>query len=55
LSGLDGLILAVPHRILGEQGWDPLFAALMPGGVFIDVKSAVTRDRVPAHVHYWSL
>ena len=54
-SGLDGLILAVPHRVLGEPSWDRLFAAVAPGGVFIDVKSAVARDRVPPHIHYWSL
>jgi UDP-N-acetyl-D-glucosamine/UDP-N-acetyl-D-galactosamine dehydrogenase len=54
-SRLDGLILAVPHRVLGEPSWDRLFAALAPGGVFVDVKSAVARDRVPQHIHYWSL
>ncbi len=55
LGGLDGLILAVPHRVLGEPSWERLFAAVAPGGVFIDVKSAVARDRVPPHIHYWSL
>jgi UDP-N-acetyl-D-glucosamine/UDP-N-acetyl-D-galactosamine dehydrogenase len=55
LIGLDGLILAVPHRVLAEAGWDRLFAALAPGGVFVDIKSAVARDRVPAHARYWSL
>jgi UDP-N-acetyl-D-glucosamine/UDP-N-acetyl-D-galactosamine dehydrogenase len=54
-SKLDGLILAVPHRVLSEAGWDKLFAALAPGGVFIDVKSVVARDTVPPAVHYWSL
>ncbi len=29
-TNLDGLILAVPHRVLGEAGWDRLFAALSP-------------------------
>jgi len=52
---LDGLILAVPHRILAEDGWGKLFAALSPGGVFVDVKSAVARDLVPLGTHYWSL
>ena len=54
-TGLDGLVLAVPHRVLGEGGWDRLFAALAPGGVFVDVKSVVARDRVPQGTHYWSL
>jgi len=25
------------------------------GGVFVDVKSAVARDRIPQGIHYWSL
>ena len=54
-AGLDGLILAVPHRVLGEKGWDKLFATLAPGGVLVDVKSAVARDQVPQGIHYWSL
>jgi UDP-N-acetyl-D-galactosamine dehydrogenase len=54
-AGLDGLILAVPHRVLGEKGWDRLFATLGAGGVFVDVKSAVARDRIPQGIHYWSL
>ena len=52
---LDGLVLAVPHRVLAEAGWDKLFAALAPGGVFVDVKSAIARDQVPENVLYWSL
>jgi UDP-N-acetyl-D-glucosamine/UDP-N-acetyl-D-galactosamine dehydrogenase len=54
-TNLDGLILAVPHRVLAKAGWERLFAALAPGGVFIDIKSAVARDRVPPQLHYWSL
>jgi UDP-N-acetyl-D-glucosamine/UDP-N-acetyl-D-galactosamine dehydrogenase len=54
-SALDGLILAVPHGMLGRVGWEALFAALAPGGVLIDVKSAVPRDIVPPNLHYWSL
>jgi hypothetical protein len=45
----------VPHRALGKAGWGRLFDALAPGGVFVDVKSAVNRDTVPADAHYWSL
>lgn len=52
---LDGLILAVPHRVLGEAGWNTLFASLGPGGVFVDVKSVVGRDCVPPNLHYWAL
>src|SRR5271169_1084612 len=54
-SELDGLVLAVPHRVLAKAGWDKLFTALTPGGVFVDVKSAIARDQVPQNVLYWSL
>src|SRR5437868_9070924 len=52
---LDGLILAVPHRILAERGWGKLFATLAPGGVFVDVKSVLAAGNVPSGIHYWSL
>ena len=55
LHDLDGLILAVPHRAYGDAGWEKLFAMLAPGGIFIDVKSAVSRDVVPPGIGYWSL
>jgi UDP-N-acetyl-D-galactosamine dehydrogenase len=55
LVELDGLILAVPHRVLGEAGWDTLFASLGPGSVLVDVKSALARNAIPPHLHYWSL
>ena len=55
LTKLDGLVLAVPHRVLGEGGWPRLFASLVPGGVFVDVKSVVARGKVPSGIHYWSL
>jgi UDP-N-acetyl-D-galactosamine dehydrogenase len=54
-AGLDGLVLAVPHRVLAQAGWERLFALLTPGGVFIDVKSVIARDRVPPGFAYWSL
>ena len=55
LTKLDGLVLAVPHRMLGEGGWPRLFASLVPGGVFVDIKSVITRGEVPPGIHYWSL
>ncbi len=55
LTRLDGLVLAVPHGVLGEGGWPGLFTSLVPGGVFVDVKSVVARDKVPLGIHYWSL
>jgi UDP-N-acetyl-D-galactosamine dehydrogenase len=55
LTKLDGLVLAVPHRVLGEGGWPGLFDSLAPGGVFVDVKSVLARGTVPSGIHYWSL
>jgi UDP-N-acetyl-D-glucosamine/UDP-N-acetyl-D-galactosamine dehydrogenase len=55
LTDLDGLILAVPHKVLRRTSWEALFLALSPGGVFIDIKSVVSRDSVPREIHYWSL
>ena len=54
-GNLDGLILAVPHRLLAAAGWEKLFAALVPGGVFVDVRSVIAPDRVPSRLQYWSL
>jgi UDP-N-acetyl-D-glucosamine/UDP-N-acetyl-D-galactosamine dehydrogenase len=52
---LDAVILAVPHRVIHEAGWDTLFASLTPGGVFVDVKSVVDRNQLPPGAQYWSL
>ncbi|HTV46657.1 MAG TPA: nucleotide sugar dehydrogenase [Stellaceae bacterium] len=54
-TALDGLILAVPHRLLAQAGWGRMFASLAPGGVLIDIKSAIPRSEVPSHINYWSL
>jgi UDP-N-acetyl-D-galactosamine dehydrogenase len=54
-ANLDGFILAVPHRVIRDAGWNSLFMALSPGGVFVDLKSVVPRDAVPSKVYYWSL
>lgn len=55
LTKLDGLIFAVPHRVFREAGWPRLFTRLVPGGIFVDVKSAVPPHAIPQGVHYWSL
>jgi len=52
---LDGLILAVPHREILSMPPEKLFAVLEPGGVFVDVKSAIDRSAVRADIRYWSL
>jgi UDP-N-acetyl-D-glucosamine/UDP-N-acetyl-D-galactosamine dehydrogenase len=54
-DGLDGLVLAVPHRVVAKAGWERLYAALAAGGVLVDVKSAIAPECVPAGIRYWSL
>ena len=56
LTELDGLILAVPHRVLGEAGWDKLFDALSPGrGLCRCQVGGSPRTRFRRAIHYWSL
>jgi len=52
---LDGLVLAVPHRHFRDAGIERLFSMIRPGGVFVDVKTAIDRRQVPAEISYWSL
>src|SRR6267378_2317492 len=52
---LDALVLAVRHQVLADGGWGRLFATLAPGGIFVDVKSAVASSAVPRGTPYWSL
>ncbi len=54
LEQVDVLILAVNHRQYLEQ-IDTLLTCLHPGGIFIDLKSAVDPAKVPEGVRYWSL
>jgi UDP-N-acetyl-D-glucosamine/UDP-N-acetyl-D-galactosamine dehydrogenase len=51
---LDGLVLAVPHRDYLGPLRKHLIGALAPGGVFIDVKSALSPIDLPGAT-YWSL
>jgi UDP-N-acetyl-D-galactosamine dehydrogenase len=51
---LDATILAVPHKAYLEDT-GALFRSLKAGGIFIDVKSAIDRGRVPQEIAYWSL
>jgi UDP-N-acetyl-D-galactosamine dehydrogenase len=54
LETLDGLVLAVPHRSI-LAAMPERFAALGPGGVFIDVKSAVEHAAIPHGIAAWRL
>ena len=54
LTGLDALILAVPHKEFLAAS-HALLARVKPGGVVVDVKSALSPRDVPAGIRYWSL
>ncbi|GAB4370661.1 MAG: nucleotide sugar dehydrogenase [Kiloniellaceae bacterium] len=55
LVDLDALVLCVPHRAIMEQTKPGVAQRLKPGGVLIDVKSALDPAEVPASLRYWSL
>jgi UDP-N-acetyl-D-galactosamine dehydrogenase len=55
LQNLDALVVAVAHRVYAEQGWDKLMRCVAPGGICVDVKSAISPHHVPGAVRYWSL
>jgi UDP-N-acetyl-D-galactosamine dehydrogenase len=54
LTGLDALILAVNHREYLDMA-DRLTDRIRPGGVLIDVKSALDPDTTRRDILYWSL
>jgi UDP-N-acetyl-D-galactosamine dehydrogenase len=55
LNGLDGLIIAVPHRHFLGRPLGRYLELIVPGGVVVDVKSAVDPALVPKGLTYWSL
>ncbi|MCX7804630.1 MAG: nucleotide sugar dehydrogenase [Planctomycetota bacterium] len=55
LGRLDALILAVAHRQYLEMPVGRLLAPLKPGGVVVDVKSALDPAAVPRRFEYWCL
>ncbi|WP_408589726.1 nucleotide sugar dehydrogenase [Novosphingobium sp.] len=52
---LDAVIFAVSHADYLALGSAAIGAMLSPGGVVIDVKSALTSDALPEGLRYWSL
>ena len=53
-AGIEAHILS--DEIEGEsRDVGKVHAALAPGGIFLDVKSAISRDAVPQNIQYWSL
>jgi len=55
LSGLDALVLAVPHRQYMEMPTRSLLGLVRDGGVVVDVKSVLDPDEVDRGLTYWSL
>jgi len=56
IQGLDALILAVAHKQYLDLGADALARRVNPGGVLIDVKSALDPKTLPpGRVGYWCL
>jgi UDP-N-acetyl-D-galactosamine dehydrogenase len=55
LSGINGLVYAVPHEEFKRRAAEDLSSVVMKGGIFVDVKSTLSRGDVPQHLSYWSL
>jgi UDP-N-acetyl-D-galactosamine dehydrogenase len=55
LSNLDGVVLAVSHQGYLDMPFEHMLACLRPGGVLMDVKSALDPAKMPHNVNYWSL
>jgi UDP-N-acetyl-D-galactosamine dehydrogenase len=55
LNSLHGLIIAVGHVDIRANGVGPLVERIVPGGVFVDLKSLFAPDLVPDTLSYWSL
>jgi UDP-N-acetyl-D-galactosamine dehydrogenase len=55
LVDLDALVLAVAHAPYQEAGTEDLVGRLRPGGVLVDVKSAVSPAGIPDGITLWSL
>ncbi|MEM7223676.1 MAG: nucleotide sugar dehydrogenase [Pseudomonadota bacterium] len=52
---MDALVLAVPHSQFLNGFAGELTARLKPGGIVIDVKSALDREALSAQFSYWAL
>lgn len=55
LRDLDAVILAVAHKKILSKGAAAIESMLKPGGVLLDVKSAVSRHELGPNTTYWAL
>jgi UDP-N-acetyl-D-galactosamine dehydrogenase len=55
LKDLDCVIVAVAHRQFLSEGPERIVELVKPGGVLVDVKSAIAPSSVPPGILYWSL
>ena len=55
MKDLDAVILAVSHRNYLEMLPEDFCVCVRPGGVLMDVKSALDPATLPAEIRYWSL
>jgi UDP-N-acetyl-D-galactosamine dehydrogenase len=55
LNDLHALIIAVGHSVIRDSGIASLVERVVPGGVFVDLKSIFSADMLPANRSYWSL
>ncbi len=55
LQHLDGLVIAVPHRVFLDRPLARYLDAVLPKGVVVDVKSVLDPAALPAGLNYWSL
>ena len=55
LQALDGLVIAVRHKLFLERPLGRYLEFIAPGGVVVDVKSAIDPGAVPNGLTYWSL
>jgi UDP-N-acetyl-D-galactosamine dehydrogenase len=54
-TGLDALVLAVPHRQILELPRQQLFGAVRENGLFMDLKGAIHPSELRPDLRYWSL
>jgi UDP-N-acetyl-D-glucosamine/UDP-N-acetyl-D-galactosamine dehydrogenase len=55
IRNLDGLIVAVGHKVYKDMGQEKLLSLVRHGGVVIDAKSMLKPSEIDRGIRYWSL